>query len=314
LASPSRASLPEVGRVLSAVGGFYEVQRASGDTVEARLRGRLKLEQRTGDRVIAGDHVGLTWQEDEQQWTIESVGERRSVLARRAPGKGSRRAKVLVANVEQVAIVVASADPEPRLRIIDRLLVLAESNELAALIVVNKSDLTGVAAIEQRFAPYVTAGYTVVATSAATGEGLERLRPLLCGHESVLTGPSGVGKSSLLNALEPGLGLRVAAISEAVGKGRHTTVSAQLVPLACGGHLADTPGLREVGLWDVERENLPHYFPEFRSLAPQCRFSGCTHVHEPRCAVLAALNAGAIDRDRYDSYRAMLADEPVPEW
>src|SRR5690606_28368456 len=129
-----------------------------------------------------------------------------------------------------------------------------------------------------------------------------------------LTGPSGVGKSSLLNALEPGLGLRVAAIGNAAGKGRHTTVSAQLVPLRAGGYLADTPGLREVGLWDVDHENLPHYFPEFRELLPPCRFSACTHIHEPKCAVRAAVEDGRVDRDRYASYVAMLADEPIPEW
>jgi ribosome biogenesis GTPase / thiamine phosphate phosphatase len=312
LASPSKASQPEPGRVLSAVGGVYEVERAAGGVIESRLRGRLKLEQRTGDRVIAGDRVQVL--QDEEQWTIESVDERRSVLARRAPGKGSRRAKVLVANVEQVAIVVAAARPEPKLRTVDRLLVLAESNELDALIVVNKTDLGDVAAIRAQFAPYEAAGYSVVLTSAAEGYGLEALAEHLCGHDSVLTGPSGVGKSSLLNALEPGLGLRVAAIGDAASKGRHTTVSAQLVPLACGGYLADTPGLREVGLWDVEHENLPHYFPEFRALLPECRFSACSHVHEPRCAVRAALEDGRLDRGRYESYVAMLNDEPIPEW
>jgi ribosome biogenesis GTPase / thiamine phosphate phosphatase len=314
LASHSKASQPEPGRVLGAAGGVYDVQRDDGSVVEARLRGRLKLEQRTGDRIVSGDSVTLEPQHDTTQWTIESVAPRRSVLARRAPGKGSRRAKILVANIDQVAIVVAAARPEPKLRTVDRLLVLAESNELAALIVVNKTDLGQADEIARRFAPYSAAGYTVLLTSAEARTGLDALAEQLCGRDSVLTGPSGVGKSSLLNALEPGLGLRVAAIGDAAGKGRHTTVSAKLVPLGCGGYLADTPGLREVGLWDVEHDNLPHYFPEFRTLAPECRFSGCTHVHEPRCAVLAGVESGAVDRDRYDSYVAMLNDEPVPEW
>jgi ribosome biogenesis GTPase / thiamine phosphate phosphatase len=209
---------------------------------------------------------------------------------------------------------VAAARPEPTLRMVDRLLVTAESNDLAALIVVNKCDLVDRAAVERRFAPYVAAGYPVLLTSASAGIGIDALAARLCGHESVLTGPSGVGKSSLLNTLEPGLGLRVAAISEQVGKGRHTTVSAKLVPLACGGYLADTPGLREVGLWDIDPENLPHYFPEFRTRLADCRFSACTHTHEPRCAVRAAVDEGSIGAERYASYLAMLNDEPIPGW
>jgi ribosome biogenesis GTPase / thiamine phosphate phosphatase len=314
LERPSKASPPEPGRVLSFAGGIYEVARAAGGVVDARLRGRLKLEQRTGDRIVAGDHVTIIAQDEADGWTIEAVGERSSVLARRAPGKGSRRAKVLAANVEQVAIVVAAARPEPNLRTVDRLLVLAESNELRALIIVNKTDLADAADIERRFAAYAAAGYAVIPTSATTGAGLDRLASALCGHDSVLTGPSGVGKSSLLNVLEPGLGLRVAAIGEAAGKGRHTTVSAQLVPLECGGYLADTPGLREVGLWDVDDDNLPHYFPEFRALLPDCRFSACSHVHEPACAVRAAVADGRLDEGRYQSYIAMLGDETIPHW
>jgi ribosome biogenesis GTPase / thiamine phosphate phosphatase len=310
----SKASLPEPGRVLSFIGGVYAVRLESGEIVEASIRGRLKMEQRTGDRIVAGDRVRVALQEDGGA-TIEAVEPRDSELARRAPGRGSRRAKVLVANADQVVIVVAAAEPEPRLRIIDRLLVLAESDQLPSLIVVNKIDLVDADALQATFDAYRAAGYLLHFTSAATGAGVEALGEALCGRDSVLTGPSGVGKSSLLNAIEPGLGLRVGAVSEAVRKGRHTTVSSQLIPLECGGFVADTPGLREVGLWRIPADELPRLFPEFRPLSGGCRFgSTCSHVHEPSCAVQAAVAAGSLSRGRYESYVAMSRDEPEPGW
>jgi ribosome biogenesis GTPase len=294
------------GTVRRAAGGIYEVELESGEVVPATLRGRLKLEQRTGERVVAGDLVEVERQADGTA-SIESVAERRTQLARRAPGQGAaRRAKVIVANVDQVVIVFAAAHPEPRLRMLDRFLVLAESNELAAVVVVNKVDLIGEAAARSAFGDYEAAGYPVLYTSVATGAGLSELRARLCGRTSVLTGPSGVGKSSLLNAVEPGFALRTGAVSTAVGKGRHTTVTAELFPLACGGYVADTPGLRELGLWGIPAEELDHYFPEFREYLGECRFGfGCSHTHEPGCAIREAVASGKIPVERYESYRAL---------
>jgi ribosome biogenesis GTPase / thiamine phosphate phosphatase len=313
LARHSRATPPEAAaRVLSVVGGRYEIELEDGGTAVASLRGRLKLEQRTGDRVVAGDRVGA--RQEGGEWTIESVEPRHTELARRAPGRGGRRAKVLVANVDQVVVVFAAAQPEPRLRLLDRLLVLAEANDLPAVIVVNKVDLTTGDEVRARFAAYLAAGYPLVLASASRGDGVDQLAAHVCGRESVLTGPSGAGKSSLLNALEPGLGLRIGAVSEAVGKGKHTTVSAQLIRLRCGGHLADTPGLREAGLWGIEADELAGLFVEFRQHAGGCRFSSCSHVHEPQCAVRDAVAAGGIDAARYESYLALRQDEPEPPW
>lgn len=293
------------GIVRRSAGGVYDVELEGGEVVRAVLRGRLKLEQRTGDRVVAGDRVEVERHAD-GSITIESVRQRASELARRAPGHGGRRAKVIVANVDQLVVVFAAAQPEPRLRMLDRFLVLAEANGLPAVIVVNKVDLVDAAEARARFADYETAGYPVLYTSTVDGRGLDELRDVLCGRTSALAGPSGVGKSSLLNALEPGLGLRTAEISEAVRKGRHTTVTAELVPLRCGGYVADTPGLREVGLWGVPLEELDLCFPEFRPYRDECRFGGsCTHVHEPGCAVRAAVEAGEISAARYESYRAL---------
>ena len=293
--------------VLRASGGVYEVETPDGEVIEASLRGRLKLQHRTGDRVVAGDHVELARQPD-GGYTIEVVSPRTNVLARRAP-RGGRGAKVIVANVDQVVIVFAAAQPEPRLRMLDRFLILAESNGIPAVVLVNKLDLADRDETAALFAPYTAAGYSVRFASVKRNEGIDAIRDVLCGRESVLAGPSGVGKSSLLNAIQPGLGLRIGAVSEAVNKGQHTTVAAQLIPLACGGYVADTPGLRELGLWGIEKDELREYFPEFRPLRDDCRFDNCTHTHEPGCAVLAAVERGDVGAARYESYVAMLEDE-----
>jgi ribosome biogenesis GTPase len=293
--------------VLGAVGGVYEILLDDGRVVEAALRGRLKLEQRTGDRVVAGDRVQVAHHPDNH--TIESVADRASQLARRAPGSGGRRAKVIVANAEQLVAVFAARDPQPHRRMLDRFLVLAEANALRALIVLNKTDLAEGDADDGPLAAYERAGYAVLYTSAKTGRGVAAVRDALCGATSVLAGPSGVGKSSLLNAVQPGLGLRVAGIGAAL-KGRHTTVTARIIPLDCGGWVADTPGLRELGLWRVDPAELRDHFPELRGHAEECRFGfDCSHVHEPACAVRAAVDRGDIDRERYESYVALVAGD-----
>lgn len=308
-ASPDLSPGRYEGRVRRTHGGIYEVETEDGSLVGAVLRGRLKTEHRTGDRVVAGDRI-IVERHDDGSSTIEHVHERSSQLVRRAPGRGAGRARIIVANVDQVVAVFAAARPEPRLRMLDRFLVMAESNDLDAVVVVNKVDLSGEPAVRERFRPYADAGYVVLPTSAVAGTGMESLRRLLCGRLSVLAGPSGAGKSTLLNALEPGLGLRTAAVSKAVGKGRHTTVSAELVPLECGGYVADTPGLRELGLWKVPSEELDLAFPEFRPYLDDCRFGrSCSHDHEPGCAVRDAVAGGEIDEGRYESYRILLAGD-----
>jgi ribosome biogenesis GTPase len=297
------------GTVLQGLGGVYEVQTPQG-VVEAVLRGRIKRDERTGAKVVVGDRVDVDEERagEETVWAIVKVHDRTTVLARRAPGKAPRP-KAIVANVDQVLIVFAAAHPDPHLRMLDRFLVIAADSDIAPLIIVNKTDRSGMDAARATFRPYERAGYPILYTSAKQNVGVSEVREALCGRLSALMGPSGVGKSSLLNEVQPGLGLRVAAISEAVNKGRHTTVTAQLIPLECGGWVADTPGLRELGLWQVERDQLQFYFPEFEPLLGGCRYPTCTHTHEPGCAVHTAAETGEIDFHRYDSYRRMFLGE-----
>jgi ribosome biogenesis GTPase len=297
------------GTVLQGLGGVYEVQTPEG-VVEAVLRGRIKRDERTGAKVVVGDRVDVDEERagEETVWAIVRVHDRTTVLARRAPGKAPRP-KAIVANVDQVLIVFAAAQPDPHLRMLDRFLVIAADSDIAPLIIVNKTDRSGMDAARAIFRPYERAGYPILYTSAKQNLGVDAVREALCGRLSALMGPSGVGKSSLLNEVQPGLGLRVAAISEAVNKGRHTTVTAQLIPLECGGWVADTPGLRELGLWEVQRDQLQFYFPEFEPFLGGCRYPTCTHTHEPGCAVHAAAESGEIDFGRYDSYRRMFLGE-----
>jgi ribosome biogenesis GTPase / thiamine phosphate phosphatase len=301
------------GLVLRSRGGVYDVETADGVN-ESILRGRLKREERTGERVVVGDRVEIEAPSGPgEPWTIERVEERSTVLVRRAPGKAPRP-KAIVANIDRVVIVFAVAYPEPHLRMLDRFLVLCESSGLDALIVANKVDLSDLDAARETFAVYDSIGYSVLFTSVTTGLGIDALRATLCSGISALTGPSGVGKSSLLNRVQPGLGLRVGAVSEAVRKGRHTTVTAELIHLDCGGYVADTPGLRELGLWAIEPEELDGYFPEFGDYLGRCRYrNSCTHTHEPGCAIIEAVQAGKIATSRYESYERLFRGDEAEE-
>ena len=222
-------------------------------------------------------------------------------------GRGTRP---IAANIDTVFVVTSNSDPAPVPQLIDRLLVVAEANEIPAAVVINKVDLDPGVWLEARCRK---AGYPVFRTSARTGEGLAELRAAMTGRESVVTGPSGAGKSSLLNALQPGLTLRTGELSAKLRRGRNTTVSALMIPFE-GGYLVDTPGFNEVGLWGIEPRELASCFPEFRTLIGECRFQDCRHVSEPGCRIQEAVAAGAIAPDRLESYRMLLEEtEAEPE-
>jgi ribosome biogenesis GTPase len=252
------------------------------------------------DAAALGDRVLVRWLED-GMGAIEEILERESVLSRSAPGRPDIE-QVLVANPDQAVFVFSCAEPDPNFRMLDRLLVVAEREEIPAMICANKIDLVVRRSAKAEFEPYRDLGYEVIYTSAKTGKGIRKLRRLLKNKISLLAGPSGVGKTSLLNKVQPGLGARTSAISNATGKGRHTTVVPELIPIKDGGYVADTPGLKAFALWDIEPEELDAYFPEIRPLVAGCEFSDCTHMHEPGCAVIEAVEVGQITPERYDSY------------
>jgi ribosome biogenesis GTPase len=287
-----------LGRVLRGQGLHSIVRDEHGANFQCAIRRLLKT-LATDQRhvVIAGDIVWFR-PEGNDQGIIERIEPRHGVLSRTSRG----RQHVLVANVDQVIVVTSAAEPRLKPNLIDRFLVSAEKARIQPVICINKIDLINAADLMPLAGVYGQLGYEVLFVSAATGFGVDRLRARLAGRESVVTGQSGVGKSSLLNAVEPGLKLRVETVSEETQKGRHTTTTAELLPLAVGGFVVDTPGIRQFQLWDVIPEEVAGYFRDLRPYVSKCRFPDCTHTHEQPCAVKDAVADGWIDTRRYESY------------
>jgi len=295
------------GLIIRSQSGFFTVQTADG-VWTCHLRGRLKQGKHVGDIAAVGDRV-LVSRESDGTGSIESIEPRRRSLVRLDPRPRGVYQQILLANPDQAVFVFACADPSPHLRMLDRFLVIAEKQGIPAVIVANKVDLVGQEQAEATFGFYPPIGYRVLYTCAKTGQGVSELRVLLAGKESALAGPSGVGKSSLLNAVQPGLGLAVREVSAALGKGRHTTTVRELFPLEGGGYVADMPGMRSLALWDTEPEELDGYFPELAPLVEHCQFNDCNHKSEPGCAVRAAVQAGSVHPQRYESYLRLRAGE-----
>lgn len=293
------------GLIVRAQSGFFTVETGEGAVV-CGLRGRIKRGPRTGDLAAVGDRVRVTRLAD-GSGVIEEVEPRRRAIVRLDPRPLGVYQQILLANPDQAVFVFACAQPRPRLRMLDRFLVVAEKQRIPAVVVANKIDL----ADDPRkiFGMYEDIGYRVIYLSAKTAAGMDELRAVLADKISALAGPSGAGKSSLLNALQPGLGLAVNEVSATMGKGKHTTVTRQLIPLPDGGYVADTPGWKSLALWDTEPEEMDAYFPELAPLVAECQFSDCTHEHEPGCAVRAALEAGKIHPERYESYLRLRAGQ-----
>lgn len=261
-----------------------------------------------GDVAAIGDWVQTT-SLSEGKGVIEAIEPRQRMLSRMAPTPSGEYQQIIIANPDQAVFVYSCKQPEPRFKMLDRFLVIAEKQTIPAVVVANKVDLVTLQIAQELFQRYPPLGYQVIYTSAKEEFGINELRQHLVGKVSVFAGPSGVGKSSLLNVILPGLDIEEREVSQATSKGRHTTVVREMYSLAEGGYIADTPGLKALALWDIEDEELDGYFPELRERVADCMFSDCTHIHEPGCAILSAVEKGEIHPERYQSYVRMRSGE-----
>ena len=307
------------GIVVRSTGSWHDVQtdpvpgqaghEQTSRVIPSRIRGKFRLaEQDVTNPVAVGDRVTIRLEPDDTG-LITEIHERKNKLTRRAAGRRVGLESVIAANLDAAWVIQSIRQPKINPGFIDRFLVMAGSFEIPAGIVFNKKDLlrSGDRAVVGRLRDlYMDLGYPVLMTSTVTGEGVDVFQDALHDRVSVVAGPSGVGKSSLLNTVEPGLGLRTSEVSQKTQKGRHTTTYAALYPLAGGGFVVDTPGIREFGLVDLEPDELSYYFVEFRPYLGECRFPNCVHDHEPGCMVQAAMEAGEIDEGRYYSYLSLL--------
>jgi ribosome biogenesis GTPase len=298
------------GVIVRSYGLHFDVSTPAG-LLRCTLRGSLKRERRKTDPAAVGDRVKLTVSTPEDtppQGVIEKILPRERALSRRARGSTDSE-QVILANPDQLVAVFAIHDPEPHARMIDRLLLLAEARGIKTIICVNKVDLAEPGEVDAFFEQFRMAGYPVVETSTLQGTGIDKLRSYLTGKITAFAGPSGVGKSSLLNQIIPDLEERTGEISTATGKGRHTTTWTTLFQIDHDTYVADTPGMRQLGLYGIDYDNLDQLFPEFRPHLGQCYYADCRHMDEPDCAVLEALERGEIHPDRYDSYRRLLTGD-----
>lgn len=286
------------GRVIRATGLNSIVQTDDGARYECTVRRVVRTMQRDQrNAVVAGDVV-LFLPASDKQGVIERVAPREGVVSRKTKGQE----QIIVANVDQVLIVVSADDPPLKPSLIDRFLISAEKGRVRSIICINKIDLVNAAYLQPIVGLYSRLGYEVLLTCATKQNGIARLRALLQSRETALAGQSGVGKTSLLNAVQPGFNLQINSVSEASGKGKHTTRRAELLPLDFGGWVVDTPGIRQFGLWDVIAKEVEGFFVEFCPFVPFCKFPDCTHTHESNCAIQQAVSNGMISTQRFESY------------
>ena len=298
-----------LGTVVRSTGSWYEVLR-DGERVQCRIRGKLRLKGvRSTNPVVVGDVVRC--ESDEQgEYLISAIEPRRNYIIRRASNL-SKESHIIAANVDQALLVATLISPVTAVEFVDRFLVTCEAYKVPVTILLAKIDLArqNPEAVEEFHAIYESAGYRVMEVSATEGEGVEQVKEMLRGKTTLLSGNSGVGKSTLVAAVEPGLDIRTGEISQSHHKGKHTTTFSTMYPLSEGGYIIDTPGIKGFGLIDIEDAELAHYFPEMMRYLPDCRFYNCSHTHEPHCAVVEAVKRGEIAYSRYESYLKIMDED-----
>lgn len=299
----------EKGIVIKSTGSWYLVKRTNGETIEARIRGKLRTKGlRTTNPVAVGDIVSL--EKNEDNFVITEIEERRNYIIRKSTNL-SKEAHIIASNVDQALLIATINHPVTSAVFIDRILATTEAYNIPAILVFNKNDLydnTDREKLTELIKIYSEIGYRCLQVSAITGQNITELRELLKDKITVLSGMSGVGKSTLINCIEPQLQLKTASISDSHDTGKHTTTFAEMFPLSEGGYIVDTPGVRSFGIIDMEKEEISHFFPEIFRLSEHCRFYNCTHIHEPGCAVIEAVQNGKISESRYWSYLSMMEE------
>lgn len=300
-----------IGRVIKSTGSWYEVQDDNGTVWSCRLRGKMRLDGlRTTNPVAVGDKVNFEKERDKDTCVIDKVLKRNNVIVRKSVNL-SKESHIIAANIDQAVLIATVAQPKTSTGFIDRFLVTAEAYHIPSVIVFNKCDLYDeeqTAMAEELISVYKSIGYESFMVSALTGLQCDRLKDVMKDKVSLFSGHSGVGKSALSNRLDPALNLKVGEISDVHEKGKHTTTYAQMFPLCFGGFIIDTPGIKEFGLFDLEKNTLAQRFPEMRALMHNCRFSNCTHLHEPHCAIKDAVEQHVIAKWRYNDYCNMMDD------
>ncbi|MBO4567677.1 MAG: ribosome small subunit-dependent GTPase A [Bacteroidales bacterium] len=300
-----------IGRVIKSTGSWYDVRNDAGEIVLCRLRGKIRLGGlRSTNPVAVGDLVNYEKERDKDTCVIDKILPRTNVIVRKSVNL-SKESHIIASNVDQAILVATIAQPRTSTGFIDRFTVTAEAYHIPVVIVFNKCDIYDDeqnAMAEQLMKVYNAIGYESFVISAKTGQNCDRLKAIMKDKMSMFSGHSGVGKSALVNRLDPNLNIRVGEISEVHEKGKHTTTFAQMYELGFGGYIIDTPGIKEFALYDMEKETLAQRFPEMRALMHECRFNNCTHLHEPHCAIKNAVEQGCIADWRYENYCNMMDD------